>query len=64
MTKVDVRTTQGIDAPAYTAARCRKDAGLKGVVSKLSYQRYRSGKNPDWIMVECHGWHEADSTAS
>jgi len=35
-------------------------AGLEGIVSKLSYQPYRSGKNPGWIKVKCRAWREAN----
>jgi bifunctional non-homologous end joining protein LigD len=33
--------------------------GLEGIVSKLTYQPYRSGKNPGWIKVKCEAWREA-----
>ena len=33
---------------------------LEGIVSKLSYQPYRSGKNPGWIKVKCRAWREAN----
>ena len=34
--------------------------GLEGIVSKLSSQPYRSGKNPGWIKVKCRAWREAN----
>ena len=34
--------------------------GLEGIVSKLNYQPYRSGKNPGWIKVKCRAWREAN----
>jgi bifunctional non-homologous end joining protein LigD len=34
--------------------------GLEGVVSKLSNQPYRSGKNLGWIKVKCAAWREAN----
>jgi bifunctional non-homologous end joining protein LigD len=33
--------------------------GLEGIVSKLTYQPYRSGKNPGWIKVKTATWREA-----
>jgi hypothetical protein len=38
-------------------------ARLKGVVSKLADQLYRSGKNPEWIKVKTATWREATGTA-
>ena len=32
----------------------------KGIVSKLGYQPYRSGKNPGWVKVKCRAWREAN----
>ena len=34
--------------------------GLEGIVSKLTYQPYRSGKNPGWIKVKCPNWRETN----
>ena len=34
--------------------------GLEGIVSKLSSQPYRSGKNPGWVKVKCRAWCEAN----
>ena len=34
--------------------------GLEGVISKLTYQPYRSGKNPGWIKVKTATWREAN----
>ena len=34
--------------------------GLEGIVSKLSHQPYRSGKNPGWVKVKCRAWREAN----
>jgi ATP-dependent DNA ligase len=34
--------------------------GLEGIVSKLSSQPYRSGKNHGWIKVKCQTWREAN----
>jgi len=34
--------------------------GLEGIVSKLSRQPYRSGKNPGWVNVKCVAWREAN----
>jgi ATP dependent DNA ligase domain/HNH endonuclease len=36
------------------------EQGLEGIVSKLSHQPYRSGKNPGWVKVKCHAWREAN----
>ena len=33
---------------------------LEGIVSKLGYQPYRSGKNPGWVKVKCRAWREAN----
>jgi bifunctional non-homologous end joining protein LigD len=33
--------------------KAANNAGLEGIVSKLSHQPYRSGKNPGWIKVKC-----------
>jgi bifunctional non-homologous end joining protein LigD len=33
---------------------------LEGIVSKLSSQAYRSGKNPGWVKVKCRAWREAN----
>ena len=35
-------------------------AGLEGIVSKLTYQPYRSGKNPGWIKVKTANWKAAN----
>jgi ATP-dependent DNA ligase len=35
-------------------------ARLEGVVSKLSNQPYRPGKNLGWIKVKCAAWREAN----
>ena len=34
--------------------------GLEGVISKLNYQPYRSGKNPGWIKVKTATGREAN----
>ena len=36
------------------------EQGLESIVSKLSYQPYRSGKNPGWIKVKCSTWREGN----
>jgi ATP-dependent DNA ligase len=34
--------------------------GLEGIVCKLTYQPYRSSKNPGWIKVKTATWREAN----
>jgi bifunctional non-homologous end joining protein LigD len=43
-----------------TLLAAAEQQGLEGVVSKLTYQRYRSGKNPGWIKVKTAVWREAN----
>ena len=37
-----------------------EEQALEGIVSKLSSQPYRSGRNPGWVKVKCRAWREAN----
>jgi hypothetical protein len=37
-----------------------EEQGLEGIVSKLTSQPYRSGKNPGWVKVKCRAWREGN----
>lgn len=54
-----LRFSEGFNDPVklLTAA---EDQGLDGIVSKLTYQPYRSGKNPGWIKVKTATWRKAN----
>jgi bifunctional non-homologous end joining protein LigD len=54
-----LRFSETFPDPVRLLAAANKQ-GLEGIVSKLSYQPYRSGKNPGWIKVKCAGWCEAN----
>ncbi len=42
-----------------TLLAAAEQQGLEGVISKLTYQPYRSGKNPGWIKVKTATWRAA-----
>jgi bifunctional non-homologous end joining protein LigD len=54
-----LRFSEAFPDPVKLLAAANKQ-GLEGIVSKLSYQPYRSGKNPGWVKVKCAAWREAN----
>ena len=55
-----LRYSDGFNDPEELLAAAEQQ-GLEGVVSKLTYQPYRSGKNPGWVKVKTASWREANS---
>jgi len=54
-----LRYSDEFEDPLKLLAAAERE-GLEGIVSKLNYQPYRSGKNPGWIKVKCRSWREAN----
>ena len=54
-----LRYSENFDDPEKLLAAAEQQ-GLEGVVSKLTYQPYRSGKNPGWIKVKTATWRETN----